>query len=492
MAIFEFEPGNVLVRDKWQWQCVGFTSTLTDKMYDPVTQSFHCQIDDEPVSPPVFLYFCTFCGAWNRPDAVALEQEEIECCNCHEFAPIELVSQAVTPFAFRTNFRPVHPDTKIQTPTRSPRISNAVASSAAMDALPNTVARYSLSATRTFSLNQGHGGEGFSLCGAETTVNVDGPVRLRSQLIGSDLNSNSDRLNDLRTSPWLIAEKYTRSLTLAPSLVDSRIKIDTMPVRSSGAPLWGIARWAGVRSAAISGAFLLVNRLAYEMDIDPDELVVIEPFLQTFTDSKVPVIRIAERAANGAGYLERAIAPLTNSLLTRSLTSLIENADDPIGQDLRGNHMGNCDKACYQCLMRFGNQPWHAVMDWRLGMDWIRLLLGDQTGNTSALGADGGNWGFWSGDWAKRCKDIAKRASTCIGESEVISLCNGRSSSFRLRGKGAVDGPWLLLVHPLWNSTGDAGSVVGQAESELRGQVANAQIFVVDTFNISRRPNRIR
>lgn len=493
MAIFEFEPGNVLVRDKWQWQSVGFTPTLTQKTFDPVEQRFSCQINEAAISPPVFLYFCQSCGAWNRPTDNELNQEELECNNCHDLAPNEIARRAVTPFAFRTRFKPYHPDTKINSPPRSPRITNAIARGDEMVALPNTASHYALSSTRTFSLNQGINGEGFQLHGAETRVKVDNDnVLIRGQLIEDGLNYTFDRLNDNSLNPWLIAEKYTRSLTLAPLQVDSRVKIDTMPVRSSGAPIWDIARWAGVRSAAISGAFLIVNKLAYEMDIDPEELVVIEPFLQNFGDSNVPVIRIAERAANGAGYLERALDRLERSLLSESLRSLLESEADPIAQDLRNDHMNNCDKACYQCLMRFGNQPWHAILDWRLGMDWIRLLMGDNKGKEVALGNDGNSWGFWSTDWSQKCETISKQASISIGVSETISLCGGLTNSFRLRGKGKNKGPWILLTHPLWNEAEDSHSLLSQAQSELRAHVEDEQIFIVDTFNVSRRPNRVR
>ncbi|MEM8671011.1 MAG: DEAD/DEAH box helicase [Planctomycetota bacterium] len=496
LAIFEFEPGNVLVRDKWQWQCVGFTSNLTDKYYDPASGSFRCQIDEEPVSSPIFLYHCNSCGAWSRLTADSLGEQEIQGAGCSEFAPVEMVREAVTPFGFRTSFSAVHPDTQIESPTRSPRISNAVATSDEIEPLPNSLSMYSLASTRTFSLNKGNNADGFSLRGAETTVYTDGNVTLSNQLVdvGNELNSQRDNLNDTRMNPWLIAEKFTRSLALAPANVEPELKIDLMPVQSSGAPLWGVARWAGVRAAAISGAFLLANRIAYEMDIDPDELSVIEPFLQIVDDTRVPVIRIAERAANGAGYLERALEPNTNSLLTASMNSLLHDPNDPIGQDLRGQHMRDCGKACYRCLMRFGNQPWHAVMDWRLGMDWLTLLFGNHRGDASSLGANGRAWGFWSEDWNSRCQDIAETASRSIGDSNsnVIPLANGCAVAFRLRGKGGAEGPWLLLVHPLWNPIATPQSVVGRAQSELREHIADAQLFEVDYFNISRRPNRVR
>lgn len=41
-------------------------------------------------------------------------------------------------------------------------------------------------------------------------------------------------------------------------------------------------------------------------------------------------------------------------------------------------------RACYRCLHRYGNQAYHGLLDWRLGLDAIALLL-----DSSYTGLDG-------------------------------------------------------------------------------------------------------
>jgi hypothetical protein len=36
-------------------------------------------------------------------------------------------------------------------------------------------------------------------------------------------------------------------------------------------------------------------------------------------------------------------------------------------------HQG-CATACYRCLLRYGNQPFHGLLDWQLGMLFLRAM----------------------------------------------------------------------------------------------------------------------
>lgn len=499
LGIFEFEPGNVLVRDKWQVRCVGFTSQLLDPTYDQVAGAWSCQFNDNWLTRRIHLFKCANCGAWNKPDSEELGQQEIECDLCGCFVPREDVKEAVTPAAFRTDFRKIHPDEQLEPTPRAPRIANALAQVEATAVLPMSSMRVSVSQSRTFSLNQGPSREGFELADAETEYRLftkagTRTVQLTGQRIHPDLRGRQDRLGEDRLKAWLVAEKFTRSISLVPALVNDCLKVDQMPLMNSGTVFWAHARWAGVRSAAISGGFLIVQRVAYEMDIDPDELEVIEPYLQLTDAGRVPVLRIAERASNGAGYVERLVEPNAHSLLTECLRRLLDDEGDPIGGELRGSHVADCDKACYRCLMRYGNQPWHGVLDWRLGMDWIRLLMGDSVSTPTAIGSDGRLWGFWSDDWRSRSRCLAYRMGERLGNGPdtVIGLCDDWVWAFQMRGRRQQHGPWVVIVHPLWAETAVQGSAATQALAELRATGIDGDIRLVDSFNLTRRPNRVR
>ncbi|MFT7971864.1 hypothetical protein, partial [Salmonella enterica] len=47
----------------------------------------------------------------------------------------------------------------------------------------------------------------------------------------------------------------------------------------------------------------------------------------------------------------------------------------PLAEFLQSDHRERCFQGCYHCLHRYGNQPYHGLLDWRLGLDVIQLLL---------------------------------------------------------------------------------------------------------------------
>ncbi len=39
------------------------------------------------------------------------------------------------------------------------------------------------------------------------------------------------------------------------------------------------------------------------------------------------------------------------------------------------NHEENCDSSCYDCLCDFRNQREHRYLDWRLGLDMVKISI---------------------------------------------------------------------------------------------------------------------
>src|SRR5262249_46042521 len=66
VAVFEFAPGGIIVKDKQQHRCIGFTGELPDpfrpgskdkpRELSPFTPAF---------GPPFWLVQCTNCGSWH-------------------------------------------------------------------------------------------------------------------------------------------------------------------------------------------------------------------------------------------------------------------------------------------------------------------------------------------------------------------------------------------------------------------------------------------
>src|SRR4029079_9058692 len=101
---------------------------------------------------------------------------------------------------------------------------------------------------------------------------------------------------------WLAAPKTTDALFVAPTIIGRGLRIHMV-----GA---GQQRVTSVRAAAISAAYMLINRAASALDIDPEEFDVLEPRIyRTNNGHAVPLLQIADHLVNGAGFAERLSAP---------------------------------------------------------------------------------------------------------------------------------------------------------------------------------------
>lgn len=96
---------------------------------------------------------------------------------------------------------------------------------------------------------------------------------------------------------------------------------------------------------------------------------------------------LTESAEGGAGALRRLVAePSALGQVARTALQ-IAHFDPQTGADL-GHAAGareRCELACYDCLLAYGNQPWHAAID----RHTVRDLLLRLAGATTAIGAGG-------------------------------------------------------------------------------------------------------
>ena len=139
---------------------------------------------------------------------------------------------------------------------------------------------------------------------------------------------------------------------------------------------WSRSRFLGVRAAALSASFILVNRTAIELDIDPEEFDVLEPRNFRVSDRR-PMLHITDRHLNGAGYCDW-LSQLTGSKRPRLadiVQSILSDWDEyPLSVFLRKDHRG-CETSCYKCLRRYSNQAYHGLLDWQLGLGFLRCMV---------------------------------------------------------------------------------------------------------------------
>jgi hypothetical protein len=225
-----------------------------------------------------------------------------------------------------------------------------------------------------------------------------------------------------------------------------------------------------------------VNRAALKLDVDPEEFDVMEPRIYRPSGGiAVPVLQFADHLVNGAGFCVALGSPdpATGTPLISSLMSSVLNdlGEYPLNEFLRGDHERTCEQGCYRCLLRYRNQPYHGLLDWRLGLSFLHAL------------ADGGYRCGLDGNFGSP----ALRAWTALVEKDVWRLERqfGRMQSRQLGSLWAVkfDGSpkWAVIAHPLWDVTGPSGLLL-DAVNALGGD----PFVIVDSFNLARRPVTIR
>jgi DEAD/DEAH box helicase domain-containing protein len=489
MAIHEFTPGSVLVKDKEQHLCVGFTGSFKPRFY--ARNKGEISPLEDAFSEPFWLVQCGHCGAWER-FATKLA-EAVECPSCGFLLDAAMAAECRTPNGFRTDFWPRTIEDEPMS-TRRHRSITSEGTTIEFELDPAMNLRYlSKSQTRTYRLNRGDLAEengreswlGFSAAlGRERIRTGRSPEHhfwLTEQLVADDYlpsGFDPDHSGGIKNL-WLAAPKTTDSLFLAPGEIPSGLRPQQVGTRGD----------VSVRSAALSATFLLVHAAALSFDIDPDEFDVVEPRLyRPAGGHEVPVLQITDHLINGAGFSERLGSighdgnPVVSGIIKEILTDLKGYPlRDLLSKTEDLNHPTECDQACYRCLKRYNNQMYHGLLDWRLGLAFLSILAD----SSFRCGLDGHFKGPALSDWLDWAQKYAQQMVRFSDNGEVISDVEGLVA-FRF---DRTKPHWALVVHPLWD-VNELPDIVGRAYEALDGP--GAKILFANTFDLARRQVRTR
>ena len=217
------------------------------------------------------------------------------------------------------------------------------------------------------------------------------------------------------------------------------------------------------------------------LDIDPEEFDVIEPrLLRPLGGVAVPVLQFADHLVNGAGFCVALGTRHANGTTTiGSLLSqlLRDQSQYPLVEFLRDDHERTCEQGCYRCLLRYRNQPYHGLLDWRLGLSFLNAL--DDSNYRCGLDGDfsGPALRTWPGlveqdVWRLR-RQFAKLQTKQFGPVLAVKF-DGVAT-------------WCVVAHPLWDPAVPTG-ILSAAIERLDGE----PYAVADSFNLARRPWTIR
>lgn len=504
LAIYEFAPGSTLVIDKAEYLATGFTPALGDPFYirgGKMVKAFR----ESPFGERLHLAECPSCHAWTQVDG-----NVATCGACEQ--PLDDAGQlCVVPNGFRTDL-PGFARTQEEGADQGIRHRSIQAEGTPID-LQDTpgfgtgaawrMRRAHDQKARTFRVNRGpthdDNGRGFiTRAGTqELPASRGGPVDLAYQAI-------DERYADEKRAPglqpagqdldpvWLAAPKTTDALYLSPVALPTHLAIDSIPSRSDGAPDATAARWTGVRAAALSATFMIVGRAAMELDVDPEEFDVLEPRLYG-KNPRMPLLHITDHLVNGAGLCARLNDCVDGEvpLVAELVRSILEDEDEyPLDRFLAEDHKG-CDQSCYRCLQRYGNSPYHSLLDWQLGLAFLRGMVD----RDFECGLDGD----WSVPELRRfpslAKDRANEMNLRFGLGDETRRQFRAFEAFRIDVPRASEpSPWVLVVHPLWKTSGrleDLHPALSAAATEAMLDADAPPIFW-DTFNLLRRPGFVR
>lgn len=150
------------------------------------------------------------------------------------------------------------------------------------------------------------------------------------------------------TERSVLIHHFNTDITLLGVCLSQNIRIDP---RYPG----GRAAWLSIGTALRQGA-------AAYLQIDPEELAMgIRPWFEPINGILSAEIFLYDTLPNGAGY---AIE------IAENISSILDRA-----RDLVSNCRGNCESACYRCLLEYGNQAHHAYIDRHLANDLITFIL---------------------------------------------------------------------------------------------------------------------
>ena len=486
VAIQEFAPGKYLIQDKRRYFTAGFSGQLAAKP----GKSNEFQSWTQDLGEQRSLLKCRVCEAWGSP-----AEEDASCPGCGTSLSEAEQYKCFVPRGFITSLVPKRADDDAEqslSAASKSSLAEAVVVDGTSELGTNALLQFNAQA-RCYRLNRGEYKDG-----AWSGFNADQgrlsvPLRANGQVqwVAADgvwieraasAADVGDRQTQLarRFMPSSVAEegfflaapKVTDSLVIAAQYIPDGLQLTRSP--ASDQP--SVLLTAGARAAVISAAFLIVNYVSRTLlDIDPEEIEVLEPRVQRLKDGRaVPVLQLADRLVNGAGLCDRLrqVGPGGEAIIVEAMRVLLsEGPESPLVEMLVAKHRDECLQACYRCLHRYGNQAYHGLLDWRLGLDAIALLL--DKNYTAGLDGDFSAPGIR--DWSKLSQSLANEAGSLFG-ADVKQA--GNVPMFTLG-----DGAWGVVIHPFWRH-----DAVLQANPELQKlKASGAQLQMVSTFDLSRR-----
>lgn len=269
----------------------------------------------------------------------------------------------------------------------------------------------------------------------------------------------------------LFSRKRTDAISLGMLNIANGLSMDRIgPRQRSGTNL---------RAAAISATHLLVQRAAFALDIAPEEFEPLEPRLR---DGK-PILQIADMLVNGAGFCRRLTETGNNEpLIVELIYSMLNDVEDPIvASFFDEKHRKECGRSCYRCIQRYGNRGYHGLLDWRLGLSFLRCLFDSE----HRVGLDGSFERYPElKDWPELARQAAQDIQRLDPNKRTVVYYGSLQLPVVLHNADSVNPEAFIIVHPFWDIVDNMASEIQETRSLIDQKFS---IRFIDTFETSRR-----
>jgi Lhr-like helicase len=487
IAIQEFAPGRILTQDKRRYFTAGYAGLLVKQ---PRAASLFRNYSRE-IGELVTLIQCPVCSAWHQQKLVS------QCNSCRAEMSNQSPINCWVPFGFMSTLLPLSDkdDGIEELGARSGRSSFAEASQLVLDPVvsTNSCACFK-SQSRIFRLNRGEFDRkdkrwmGYSATagtltsqyrhrGVHSNIQIEGVwvddkvADLKFQTPNMELTNRFTPYSSRRAEGFYLA---------APKTTDSLyIQLDKVPPKLNLLGQNGVTHGRlltpAFRAGALSAMFMVVAHAAKKwFDWDPDEIEVIEPRVQMQRDGRLtPLLQISDRLVNGSGFCDRLYQQSSGGspIVFQAIQEILKaDPDSQVDQWLQREHSSVCLPACYQCLLRYGNQAYHGLLDWRLGLDVLQIF----SDADYSAGLDGNFDAPGVRDFLSVSRRLAEEAAYMfnkgikqVGEYVAIDLANER---------------YAIVLHPFWSRE----AVESSKDIQDLYMSCNDLLFT-DTFELSRR-----
>jgi DEAD/DEAH box helicase domain-containing protein len=281
-----------------------------------------------------------------------------------------------------------------------------------------------------------------------------------------------DRPESVRIA--LLSRMRTNQFWIAPRGEDAALQLD--PGEGSASLRQSCV---AVRASFESAAEILINCAARDLDISPeDEFVIgdITRFASNGLDCHghpfLGRIHIADRLANGSGYsawLYRQLPRYFAALRTRN-----ENEYPEFIRELIGAKHATCQTSCYRCLRTYGTRRKHARLNWKFGLDLLRVLAGAPEDTIDWIGESVPSW--WRGTAeTDKFRFVIDRAEEFARLRGGVMLDASRDTGVPILRVGETH---FAVLHPLRSLSGLRQRIQNGRES---AKVTDGSVFGVAT-----------